>query len=227
MALGLPLLLLAFKIVPGTAREDAAAMPLRLRSARKQFVSASLALGALGACAAGAFEIGFSLFALQKLRVNASAMAAMFVTCGVAMLAAQASLLLDSVRARINHRWVAAAFAASAAALGFAPYVPNAAGLGLLILAAGTGIGLIGPVLSYELVERDRSDAGAVLGRQAAAGNLGQALGSTLAGGLFAWHPMAPFGATAGVLLAGAWLALRWWGRAREAELTAGVASSR
>ena len=221
VVLGMPLLLLAFVVLPRARPSGFGAAPLRMGRARKHFVSASLLLGAIGSFAAGTFEVGFSLFAGQKLGMGAPAMAAMFVTCGIAMLAAQGLLLLDAVRARINERWVAAAFVASAVSLGFAAYVPDAVGLGLLILSAGTGIGLIGPVLSYELLERDRTDAGAVLGRQAAAGNLGQALGSTLAGALFVLHPLAPFGAAAIVLLAGGAVALHWWGVAREGELRA------
>ncbi|MDF6931756.1 hypothetical protein NLR33_24980, partial [Escherichia coli] len=94
----------------------------------------------------------------------------MFVTCSLAMLAAQALLLLPAVRKHIDHRWVAGAFAGSAVALGFAALVPDAAALGLLIAVVATGVGMIGPVLSYELLEGDRSFAGSLLARQAAAG---------------------------------------------------------
>jgi SAM-dependent methyltransferase len=124
-------------------------------------------------------------------------MAIMFVTCSVAMLAAQSMLLFPAVRRRIDQRWVAATFAASALVLSFTAVVSDAGALGLLIAVVGTGVGLIGPVLSYELLERDRSEAGGRLGKQAAAGNLGQALGSFSAGWLFALHPAAPFGLAA------------------------------
>ncbi|MEW6703620.1 MAG: hypothetical protein AB1430_02065 [Pseudomonadota bacterium] len=53
----------------------------------------------------------------------------------------------------------------------------------------------------------------------AAAGNLGQALGSVGAGTLFAWNALAPFWAAAAVLLIGGVAALRWWGAARQAEM--------
>ncbi|MCY1303816.1 hypothetical protein D9M68_370390 [compost metagenome] len=68
-------------------------------------------------------------------------------------------------------------------------------------------------VLSYELLEHDRSSAGSLLARQAAAGNLGQALGTVGAGILFGWNALAPFWAAAAVLLLGGAAALRWWGR--------------
>ena len=77
-------------------------------------------------------------------------------------------------------------------------------------------------MLSYELLERHGEARGALLGRQAAAGNLGQALGSMSAGSLFAWNPMAPFWASALVLVFGATVALMWWGQARDDEIAEG-----
>lgn len=62
---------------------------------------------------------------------------------------------------------------------------------------------------------------GALLGKQAAAGNLGQALGSFSAGLLFALHPAAPFWMAAIVLLFGAGAAYALWGAARDDEILA------
>lgn len=159
--------------------------------------------------------MGFSLFGGQTLGLPSRTMAVMFITCSLAMLAAQSLLLLRPVRERIDERWLAVAFAASAVALGCTSWVPDAAALALLIAIVATGVGMIGPVLSYELLERDRSFAGEVLGRQAAAGNLGQAIGSVAAGGVFALHPLAPFWLAAVGLVLGASATLRWWGPAR------------
>ena len=58
-----------------------------------------------------------------------------------------------------------------------------------------------------------------LLGQQAAAGNLGQALGSMGAGSLFTVAPAVPFWAAAVVLLIGAALSLVWWGPARRGEM--------
>ena len=55
---------------------------------------------------------------------------------------------------------------------------------------------------------------------QAAAGNLGQALGSVSAGSLFALHPAAPFWLAAIVLLFGAGAAYALWGTARDDEIS-------
>ena len=188
---------------------------------RQRFVLASMALALLASFAVGTFEVGFSLFGGQTLGLASSTMAIMFVTCSAAMLAAQSLLLLPAVRQRIDHRWVAATFAASALALSFTVVVSGAGALVLLIAVVGTGVGLIGPVLSYELLERDQSEPGALLGKQAAAGNLGQALGSFSAGSLFAFHPAAPFWLAAIVLLFGTGAAYALWGAARDDEIQA------
>ena len=189
---------------------------------RRHFVHASMLLALLASFAVGTFEVGFNLFGSQTLGLTTTTMAVMFITCSLAMLAAQSMLLLSSVRRRVDQRWVAAAFAGSALALAFTSLVPDAGSLGLMIAVVATGAGMVGPVLSYELLERKADAPGALLGRQAAAGNLGQALGSMSAGSLFTFAPMAPFWTAAAVLLLGAVLSLVWWGSTRVREIAAG-----
>ena len=218
---GIPLLLMVLWNLGSNSVSSPTEAAQQTSPERKRFVHASMGLALLASFAVGIFEVGFTLFGGQTLGLASGTMAVMFVTCSVAMLAAQSTLLLEGVRRRINQRWMAAAFAASALALTFTSAVPDAAALGLLIAVVSTGIGMVGPVLSYELLERDAAARGALLGRQAAAGNLGQALGSVSAGALFAWHPVAPFWAAALVLGAGAMLALSFWGRARDDEIAA------
>jgi len=217
---GVPLLLLApwclgrnHAVVPSLALEDGAS--------RKRFVHASMLLALLASFAVGTFEVGFNLFGSQTLGLTTATMAAMFITCSLAMLAAQSMLLLSSVRSRIDQRWVAAAFAGSALALAFTSLVPDAGSLGLMIAVVATGAGMVGPVLSYELLERQSAAPGKLLGQQAAAGNLGQALGSMGAGSLFTLAPMMPFWTAALILLVGAMLSLAWWGPARMGEIAA------
>jgi MFS family permease len=200
-----------------SATESPVAPPATVQ--RKRFVLASMVLALLASFAVGTFEVGFNLFGGQTLGLTSGTMAIMFVTCSVAMLVAQSMLLLSSVRRRIDHRWVAATFVASALALSFTFLASDAGALGLLIAVVATGIGLIGPVLSYELLERDGTARGALLGRQAAAGNLGQALGSISAGVLFTLHPYAPFWLAAIVLVFGAGAAHSLWGAARDDEI--------
>ncbi len=221
---GIPILLLTPWSLARDRSTAEVPVPTVASVQRQRFVLASMALAVLASFAVGTFEVGFSLFGGQTLGLASSTMAIMFVTCSVAMLAAQSLLLLPAVRQRIDHRWVAATFAASALALSFTAVISGAGALVLLIAVVGTGVGLIGPVLSYELLERDQSEPGALLGKQAAAGNLGQALGSFSAGSLFAFHPAAPFWLAAIVLLFGTGAAYALWGAARDDEILARTA---
>lgn len=216
--LGAPLLVAA---PPALGRPQPVAPDIAISPAheRQRFIKSSMGLALLASFAAGIFEVGFSLFGGQTLGLPSGTMAVMFITCSLAMLAAQGLLLLAPVRQRIDQRWVAGAFALGMLAVGFAALFPGAVSLGLLIGVVATAVGMIGPVLSYELLERERVAVGVLLGRQAAAGNLGQALGAIGSGLLFAWHALAPFWATAFVLLAGAVASLLWWGPARAAEM--------
>lgn len=220
--LGVPLLIgLPFGLAVKT-RKDAESGPHRSSLPRRRFLVASMILAAFAAFAAGTFEVGFTLFGGQTLALPTRTMVVMFVTCSLAMLAAQSLLLLPAVRQRIDQKWLAAAFGASAVALMFTALVPDAASLALLIAIVATGVGMIGPVLSYELLEGDRTSAGAVLGRQAAAGNLGQAFGSVAAGAVFAVHPLAPFWTAALALVLGASATMCWWRPARTQARTHG-----
>ena len=217
---GVPLLLLA-PLCLGRNHAVAPSLTVEDGASRRRFVHASMLLALLASFAVGTFEVGFNLFGSQTLGLTTSTMAAMFITCSLAMLTAQSMLLLSSVRRRIDQRWVAAAFAGSALALAFTSLVPDAGSLGLMIAVVATGAGMVGPVLSYELLERQSAAPGKLLGQQAAAGNLGQALGSMGAGSLFTLAPMMPFWTAALVLLVGAALSLVWWGPARMGEIAA------
>lgn len=216
---GVPLLLLA----PWALSRNRTAIERdpspTISRARQRFVRTSMVMALLASFAVGTFEVGFTLLGGQTLGLASGTMALMFITCSVAMLAAQSTLLLEGVRRRINQRWLAAAFGGAAIALAFTSAVPDAAALGLLIAVVAAAVGMVGPVLSYELLERHGAARGALLGQQAAAGNLGQALGSASAGALFAWQPIAPFWAAAAMLASGVVVSLLSWGRARDGEI--------
>ncbi len=222
---GVPLLLLAPWCL-GRNQAVVPSLPVQDGASRKRFVHASMLLALLASFAIGTFEVGFNLFGSQTLGLTTVTMAAMFITCSLAMLAAQSMLLLSSVRSRVDQRWMAAAFAGSALALAFTSFVPGAGSLGLMIAVVATGVGMVGPVLSYELLERQSESPGRLLGQQAAAGNLGQALGSMSAGYLFTLGPLVPFWTAALVLLVGAALSLAWWGPARMGETATRETSS-
>jgi MFS transporter, DHA1 family, multidrug resistance protein len=218
-AAGLPFFLLVPLWIKPQPTTGQCSPPMAMSTIRARFVHASMLLAGFSSFVTGTFEVGFNLFGGQTLGLSSGTIAIMFVTCSLAMLAAQATLLLRFVRSRIDGRWMAAVFVFSALALLFVPVVPNAGTFSLFIGVVAASVGMIGPVLSYELLERGSGANGSLLGKQAAAGNLGQALGSVAAGWLFTWHPAAPFWAAALVLASGAVAALFLWGTARADEL--------
>jgi MFS transporter, DHA1 family, multidrug resistance protein len=218
---GLPLVLLAPRCL-GWHRVVALPIAAKPSASRTRFLHSSMLLAFFASFAVGTFQVGVNLFGSQTLGLTTTALAAMFVTCSLAMLIAQSSLMFSSVRSRIDQRMMATAFVSSAFALAFTSYTPGAVSLGLMIAVVATAIGMIGPVLSYELLESQSATPGALLGKQAAASNLGQALGSISAGSLFALAPTAPFWAAAMVMLVGAALSLTSWGPARIGEIAAG-----
>ncbi|KQW51191.1 MULTISPECIES: MFS transporter [unclassified Roseateles] len=176
----------------------------------RSLIRSSMLLAFLASVAVGTFDVGFNLFGSQTLGMNSSAIAAMFATCSLVMLTAQLSLLFAAVRRRLNERWLAATFAASALALLFTP--SDARALGLMVAVVALGAGMIAPVLSYTLLNNRPGAPGLLLGQLAAAGNLGQAVGAVGAGSAFALNATAPFWIAASVLIVGAcvsWFAWR------------------
>lgn len=169
----------------------------------------SMLLAFLASVAVGTFDVGFNLFGSQTIGMDSSAIATMFVTCSVVMLAAQMSLLVAAVRRRLNERWLAATFAGAALALLFPP--PDARALGLMVAVVALGAGMIAPVLSYTMLNQRPGAPGSLLGQLAAAGNLGQAVGAVGGGTAFAFHPQAPFWIASVVLITGACVSWGLW----------------
>jgi len=94
--------------------------------------------------------------------------------------------------------------------------LPLAARFEIIILATalvGIGSGVLIPVLAYQTSLNAGISQGEALGKQSAAGSLGQGLGSVLAGVLFSIASPAPFWSTAGLLIIGAFIGLKF-GRA-------------
>jgi len=95
---GVPLLLLASWCL---GRNPAVAPTLAVEgtASRKRFVHTSMLLALLASFAVGTFEVGLNLFGSQTLGLTTATMAAMFITCGLAMLAAQ-SMVWDQAGVR-------------------------------------------------------------------------------------------------------------------------------
>ena len=175
----------------------------------RRFAWTSMILAGLAAYAVGSFETGFNLLGAMRLGAAVGAVALLFVACSGFMLVAQGLLAWGPLRERFERRWMAAVLAVGAGFMLAAPRMPSMLSLGMTVAAVALSIGLVAPSLAYALLDHDAGANGAKLGRLAAAGNLGQALGAFVSGGLFALRPEAPFVAAALLLLggsAGAWL---------------------
>ena len=202
------LALLAWSLrAPGPRAIEEAGATSAVRDRR--FAWTSMILAGFAAYAVGSFETGFNLLGAMRLGAAVGAVALLFVACSGFMLVAQGLLAWGPLRERFERRWMAAVLAVGAGFMLAAPRMPSMLSLGMTVAAVALSIGLVAPSLAYALLDHDPGAKGAKLGRLAAAGNLGQALGAFVSGGLFTLRPEAPFVAAAILLLggsAGAWL---------------------
>lgn len=227
---GIPVLFLMPRLLQTTSPGEGTQgfqQPVTAAPWRRRFLLVSMLLAVLVSFGIGAFDVAFNLYGTQVLRFDSNVIAVMFIVCSIAMLGAQWILASPWVRQRLDHRGIAVLFALAAIALGLAPFAPDSMSLGLLIVVVATSAGMVTPVLSYELLERDRIETGLVLGRQAAAGNLGQAIGALAAGTLYQAGSSVPFWVASGVLLGGGMLAVSVWGSARTEEIRCCVGEGR
>jgi len=155
----------------------------------------------------GGFEVGVTLLGQRDLGLDPSRIGTLFMECSLVMLAAQA-LFFSPLGARFGRAAIAPAFLAMAAGLWLLPGTPGFGALLLWVGLVAAGSGILLPLLSYRVSLHAGASQGAALGRQTAAASLGQALGSGAAGLLFGIRSEAPFWLTAGLLVAGAAIAL-------------------
>jgi MFS family permease len=202
----LPMLAWSLHAPAPQAIDDAGAMPA---ICDRPFAGVSMILAGLAAYAVGSFETAFNLLGALRLGAAVGAIALLFVVCSGFMLVAQGLLAWRPLRERFERRWMAAVLALGAGFMLSAPRSPDMLSLGMTVAAVALSIGLVAPSLAYALLDHDAGAKGAKLGRLAAAGNLGHALGAFVSGGLFSLRPEAPFVLAALLLLcgsAGAWL---------------------
>lgn len=207
-AMLLPMLAWCLRAPAPHAIDEAGAAPL---VPDPRFAWVSMILAGVAAYAVGSFETGFNLLGAIRLQASVGAVALLFVVCSGFMLVAQSLLAWGPLRQRFERRWIAAVLAIGAGFMLAAPSMPGMLSLGATVAAVALSIGLVAPSLAYALLDHDAGAKGAKLGRLAAAGNLGQALGSFASGGLFALRPEAPFVLAALLLLAGSISAFLWW----------------
>ena len=152
----------------------------------------------------GSFEVGLTLHGQQNLSLGPDRLSQMFVACMLVMIATQGLVFPFLIKRWPIHFIAPPAFAVMAGGL---VLLPAALDFGALLVAVGlvaAGSGLLAPIMSYRISLAAGTAQGAVLGKQAAASSLGQAIGSVVAGFWFALMNREPFWVTAGVLLIGA-----------------------
>ena len=145
------------------------------------------------------FEIGIVLQGRQHAELSTQQVAMMFAECSLVMLAINALLFFTALLDKVSPRVVVAAGSALGL-LGLSVLALHLTNewmyIGVSLTSAGTGLVL--PVISFLAAGASHLKLGATMGGLAAAGALGQTLGSATAGWLF--------GAVA--RLSFAWLAL-------------------
>jgi len=211
MMLGLALTLPAREVTPAAdAAQDSAPAHVGLAALWGLSVAVNLVLSG--------FEVGIVLQGRQHAELSTQQIAMMFAECSLVMIAVNALLfftgLLDKVLPRL--------FVAVGSAFGIAGLVvlalhPSIAWMyvGISLVSAGTGLVL--PVIAFLAAATSQRELGATMGSLAAAGALGQTLGSAAGGWLFGAVTRLSFAWLAVPLLAALILVLlrpSWWTRA-------------
>ena len=161
------------------------------------------------------FEIGIVLQGKAHAALSTQQVAMMFAECSLVMLAVNALLFFTAMLDKVPPRLVVAA----GSLLGMAGLVALALHetdkwmyIGVSLTSAGTGLVL--PVIAFLAAGASHRSLGATMGGLAAAGALGQTLGSAAAGWLFGAVARQSFGWLALPLLATLILLLlrpSWW----------------
>lgn len=166
-----------------------------------------LALSLLVMLGLGGYEVSLTLQGQQVLNLRPREIGWMFAGCSLVMILVQVFVLAPLLQ-RAGSRLLAPAFLAMAIGIVLLPYVTSYPamlfGVGLVAAAAGMLI----PALVYLVSLAAGAQQGAAIGRQTAAANLGQAVGSVAVGWLFAVHIEMPFWVIAALLGLGAVAAL-------------------
>jgi MFS family permease len=191
-----------------------AASPGSARSADEQRIGRSLLLTAVVVLAITVAEIGVTLAARRAPAVEPLPVSVYFALCSGVMIAVQFWALPRLERRLGEPRLVVAALAVLSAGLGLLAVSTGGFVTAVAFVLAAAGIGVLIPSLAVRISSAAGARQGWAMGRQAAAANLGQAVGAAATGSLFALAPPLPF-LIAGGLVAAAAGTVAWEGAAR------------
>lgn len=155
--------------------------------------------------AVGAFEVGLTLRGKQILGMDAFRIGLMFTECSLVMFAAQAIVFSPLVKPETTRWLLTPCLAALATGLVLIPFTSGFLWMVIAVGLIAASAGILSPVAAYWISLSAGTTQGEEIGRQTAAGSLGQVVGSVIGGLLFGVTivPGASFTLTAGVVLAG------------------------
>ena len=133
------------------------------------------------------FELGIVLQGRQHAELTTQQVAMMFAECSLVMIAVNALLFFTGLLDKVPPRW----FVAAGSVLGMAGLAVLAlhqtnTGMYVGVSLTSAGTGLVLPVIAFLAAGASHRSLGATMGGLAAAGALGQTLGSAASGWLFA-----------------------------------------
>ena len=152
-------------------------------------------IGFLVAGGVGVFEVGLALRGNEHLRMSAAQASFTLTTCSLIMFGVQAMVFSPFIKPASTRWLIAPATGLMAMALLLTPHVTLYGALLAMVWIVSASAGILTPILSYWISLLGGARKGAELGRQAALGYLGQALGSIAGGAVpaFASTPALPF----------------------------------
>ena len=179
-------------------------------------IARSLFLTVIVVLAITVAEVGVTLAARRAPAAGAWPVSLYFALCSGVMIAVQFWALPRLERRLGEPRLVVAALAALSAGLGLLAVPGGGNVTAAAFVLAAAGIGVLIPSLAVRISSAAGARQGWAMGRQAAAANLGQAIGAAATGSLFALAAPLPF-LVAGGLTALAASAAAWEGAVRRA----------
>jgi MFS family permease len=165
-------------------------------------IARSLLLTAVVVLAITVAEVGVTLAARRAPAAGTLQVSVYFAMCSGVMIAVQFWALPRLERSLGEPRLVVAALVGLSAGLGLLALSNGDFVTAAAFVLAAAGIGVLVPSLAVRISSAAGARQGWAMGRQAAAANLGQAVGAAATGSLFALAPPLPF------LIAGALTAL-------------------
>lgn len=177
-------------------------------------------LALLGMFGLGSFEVAITLRGQQVLALDPFRIGLLFVVCSLVMIATQVAAFAPLVTRFGFRPLIVPAFLLMAGGLVWLTRSFEFIGTLWLVGLVAAGSAVLIPMLAYRASLDAGGEQGAALGRQTAAGSLGQSLGSAAGGWLFGIAADAPFWVTALLLVVGAAISLVPLPRARVAAVS-------